>query len=270
MDSAPALGLPEVMLGLVPGWGGAWLVPNLVGADKAVTLIVENPLNQGKTLGGQAAYDFGLADAVFNGADFLEQSLLWAASVLRGETVVERAEVDRGEAWDAAIERAERHRRGQDRRRLPRRGQGRRADRRGARHRPRRRLRGRGRRPRGDVADRRAARLALLVRPRAEAGQAARRRARQVAGPPGDQGGHRRCRPDGQPARAALRTPPRGAGRADRPRPGARRQGRRLRPRRDRQAARQGPDQPGQGQPPQGAGRPARPTSRWPSATPTS
>ena len=90
MDSAPALGLPEVMLGLVPGWGGAWLVPNLVGADKAVTLIVENPLNQGRTLGGQAAYDFGLADAVFNGADFLEQSLLWAAYVLRGETVVER------------------------------------------------------------------------------------------------------------------------------------------------------------------------------------
>ena len=105
MDSAPALGLPEVMLGLVPGWGGAWLVPNLVGADKAVTLILENPLNQGRTLGGQAAYDFGLADAVCNGADFLEQSLLWAASVVRGEVVVERPEVDRGEAWDAAIER---------------------------------------------------------------------------------------------------------------------------------------------------------------------
>ena len=95
------------MLGLVPGWGGAWLVPNLVGADKAVTLILENPLNQGKTLGGQAAYDLGLADAVFNGADFLEQSLLWAASVVRGETVVERPEVDRGEAWDAAVKRAE-------------------------------------------------------------------------------------------------------------------------------------------------------------------
>ncbi len=105
MDSAPALGLPEVMLGLVPGWGGAYLVPNLLGAEKAVTLILENPLNQGKTLGGQAAYDFGLADAVFNGVDFLEQSLLWAASVLRDEIHVERAEVDRGAAWDTAIER---------------------------------------------------------------------------------------------------------------------------------------------------------------------
>lgn len=107
MDSAPALGLPEVMLGLVPGWGGAYLVPNLVGADKAVTLVVENPLNNGKTLGGKAAYEIGLADAVFSGADYLEQSLLWADAVLRGEIVVERPEVDRGEAWDAAVARGQ-------------------------------------------------------------------------------------------------------------------------------------------------------------------
>src|SRR4051794_37509612 len=100
MDSAPALGLPEVMLGLVPGWGGAFLVPDLLGADKAVTVILENPLNNGRTLTGAAAYELGLADAVFSGADFLEQSLLWAARVLTGETKVERPEVDRGEAWD--------------------------------------------------------------------------------------------------------------------------------------------------------------------------
>ena len=106
MDSAPALGLPEVMLGLVPGWGGAYLVPNLIGADKAVTVILENPLNNGKTLGGKAAYEIGLADACFSGADFLEQSLLWAASVISGETVVERPEVDKGEAWSAAVARA--------------------------------------------------------------------------------------------------------------------------------------------------------------------
>jgi 3-hydroxyacyl-CoA dehydrogenase/enoyl-CoA hydratase/carnithine racemase len=106
MDSAPALGLPEVMLGLVPGWGGAYLVPNLIGADRAVTVILENPLNNGKTLGGKAAYEIGLADACFSGADYLEQSLLWAASVLTGETVVERPEIDKGEAWSAAVARA--------------------------------------------------------------------------------------------------------------------------------------------------------------------
>ncbi len=102
-DSAPALGLPEVMLGLVPGWGGAYLVPNLIGAAGAVRLIVENPLNQGKTLTGHQAFEAGLADAEFSGADFLEQSLLWAARVLTGETTPRRAEVDRGEAWDQAV-----------------------------------------------------------------------------------------------------------------------------------------------------------------------
>ncbi len=102
-DSAPAIGLPEVMLGLVPGWGGAYLLPNLVGAATAVKLIIENPLNQGRTLTGHAAFQAGLADAEFEGADFLEQSLLWAARVLTGEVTPTRAEVDRGAAWDAAV-----------------------------------------------------------------------------------------------------------------------------------------------------------------------
>ena len=104
-DSAAALGLPEVMLGLVPGWGGAWLVPNLLGAEAAVKLILENPLNNGKSLKGAEAFAFGLADAVFEGADFLEQSLAWAGAVLNGEIVVDRAQPDRGEAWDAALAR---------------------------------------------------------------------------------------------------------------------------------------------------------------------
>ena len=103
MDSAPALGLPEVMLGLIPGWGGAFLVPNLVGPEKAVKLILENPLNNGKTLGGKAAFELGLADACFSGADYLEQSLLWAADVLTGKVTVERSKIDRGESWDAAV-----------------------------------------------------------------------------------------------------------------------------------------------------------------------
>ncbi len=107
------------MLGLVPGWGGAYLVPNLLGADKAVTVILENPLNNGKTLNGAAAYEIGLADAVFSGADYLEQSLLWASAVLRGEIVVERPEIDRGEAWDAAVARGRALVQAQDRRRQP-------------------------------------------------------------------------------------------------------------------------------------------------------
>src|SRR3954465_7002574 len=102
-DSAAALGLPEVMLGLVPGWGGAYLLPNLVGAATAVRVILENPLNQGRALTGHAAFEAGLADAEFGGADFLEQSLSWAARVLTGSLTVDRPEPDRGPAWDDAV-----------------------------------------------------------------------------------------------------------------------------------------------------------------------
>ncbi|MBC3984374.1 enoyl-CoA hydratase/isomerase family protein [Streptomyces sp. AC536] len=101
----PAFALPEVFLGLVPGWGGCTLLPNLIGADRAVSVIIENALNQNRQLKGQQVFDLGIADALFEGADFLERSLLWTASVLSGEVEVARAEVDRGEAWDAAVER---------------------------------------------------------------------------------------------------------------------------------------------------------------------
>ncbi|GHA98963.1 3-hydroxyacyl-CoA dehydrogenase NAD-binding domain-containing protein [Streptomyces chryseus] len=101
----PAFSLPEVFLGLVPGWGGCALLPNLIGADRAVSVIIENSLNQNKQLKGKQVYELGIADALFEGADFLEQSLIWTASVLRGELQVVRPEIDRGEAWDQAVAR---------------------------------------------------------------------------------------------------------------------------------------------------------------------
>ncbi len=99
----PAISLPECFLGLIPGWGGTWLLPNLVGADRAVTVIVENPLNGNRSLTGRRAATLGIADATFAPADFLEQSLGWAGRVLRGEVTVDRPEPDRGPAWDAAV-----------------------------------------------------------------------------------------------------------------------------------------------------------------------
>ena len=72
---------PECFLGLVPGWGGAYLLPNLIGADAAVTVIIENALNQNRMLTGPQAAELGIADAMFEPADFLEQSLRWAAQV---------------------------------------------------------------------------------------------------------------------------------------------------------------------------------------------
>jgi 3-hydroxyacyl-CoA dehydrogenase/enoyl-CoA hydratase/carnithine racemase len=105
-SGAAAVAFPEVFLGLVPGWGGSQLLPNLVGADKAVTVIVENAMNQNRMLKARQAYELGIADVLLEPADFLERSLEWASAVVRGETVVERPEVDRGDAWDQALARA--------------------------------------------------------------------------------------------------------------------------------------------------------------------
>ncbi|MER5353272.1 3-hydroxyacyl-CoA dehydrogenase NAD-binding domain-containing protein [Kitasatospora sp. NPDC002551] len=99
----PAFSLPEVFLGLVPGWGGCSILPNLIGPAKAVKVIIENSMAQNKQLKGKDVFELGIADAIFEPADFLEQSLLWAARVLTGDVVVEREAIDRGKAWDDAV-----------------------------------------------------------------------------------------------------------------------------------------------------------------------
>jgi 3-hydroxyacyl-CoA dehydrogenase/enoyl-CoA hydratase/carnithine racemase len=101
--SASGIALPECFLGLFPGWGGAFIVPNLIGADRAVQLIIENPLSQNKMLSGRQAYELGLADAIFDSADFLARSLDWAGQIVAESLTVTRSEVDRGEAWHAAL-----------------------------------------------------------------------------------------------------------------------------------------------------------------------
>jgi len=42
--------LPEVFLGLVPGWGGATILPQLIGPEKAVQVIISNALNNNTML----------------------------------------------------------------------------------------------------------------------------------------------------------------------------------------------------------------------------
>ncbi|WBB81758.1 3-hydroxyacyl-CoA dehydrogenase NAD-binding domain-containing protein [Micromonospora sp. WMMD882] len=99
---ATALALPEVSLGLVPGWGGTQLLPNLIGIPAATQVIIQNPLMQNKMLKPRQAAELGIADVLLEPADFLERSLEWAAGVVRGEVTVTRPEVDR-EMWDGVL-----------------------------------------------------------------------------------------------------------------------------------------------------------------------
>ncbi|MFZ3414626.1 3-hydroxyacyl-CoA dehydrogenase NAD-binding domain-containing protein [Arthrobacter sp. 3Tela_A] len=104
---AGALALPEAFIGLVPGWGGVYLLPRLIGPENAVKVMIENPLSNNRTLSGPAAYKLGVADALFEPADFLEQSLAWASRVITGTenvsrpNAVEPSEV--ADRWDAAV-----------------------------------------------------------------------------------------------------------------------------------------------------------------------
>jgi len=102
-SGAAALSLPECFLGLVPGWGGTYLLPNLIGPASAINVIVDNSLSQNRQLKPVDAMKFGIADALFEPADFLEESLRWTALVLRGDVAVARPDFDRGVAWQGTV-----------------------------------------------------------------------------------------------------------------------------------------------------------------------
>ena len=82
--AAPAIALPEVFLGLLPGWGGAYLLPNLIGIRNSLKVIIENPLKQNRMLSPEETYKLGIADAIFEPQRFIEDSVAWADKVLGG------------------------------------------------------------------------------------------------------------------------------------------------------------------------------------------
>ena len=92
LASTAFIGLPECFLGLVPGWGGATILPKLIGPEKAVQVIILNALNNNTMLKAKDALGLGVVDAVYEPADFLENSIKFAASVISGNKKIERAD----------------------------------------------------------------------------------------------------------------------------------------------------------------------------------
>lgn len=60
------IGLPEVLLGVQPGWGGSVRLPRLIGSIKALELILA-----GKTVDARTAYKLGMVDAAVPERQFL-------------------------------------------------------------------------------------------------------------------------------------------------------------------------------------------------------
>ena len=105
-SAAPAIALPEVFLGLIPGWGGAYLLPNLIGIRNALKVIIENPLKQNRMLKPQEVLELGIADVMFDSPRFLEESLAWADQVLNGKKIKRKNEpgkVEKATVWSPAV-----------------------------------------------------------------------------------------------------------------------------------------------------------------------
>ena len=75
------IGLPEVNLGILPGWGGTQRLPRLIGLAAALDLILT-----GKSLDGKRAVRAGLADAVVPEAIFPE----WAERFAREKSAARK------------------------------------------------------------------------------------------------------------------------------------------------------------------------------------
>lgn len=101
-----ALGLPETALGLVPGWGGCYLLPRLLGAEQALRVIVDNPARN-RTLTAQQALDVGLVDTIARARgeqEFLDDAMAWTTEVVAGATGPHREDHTRDAAvWQEAV-----------------------------------------------------------------------------------------------------------------------------------------------------------------------
>jgi enoyl-CoA hydratase len=63
------LGLPEVKLGLIPGWGGTQRLPRVIGAKHGAELLIT-----GKALGGKDALEYGLIDRIVDGGQLVAEA----------------------------------------------------------------------------------------------------------------------------------------------------------------------------------------------------
>lgn len=72
------IALPEVLLGIIPGWGGTQRLPRLIGLEKAMDMILT-----GKALDAKRAKKMGLVDKVAPKEVLEEKALAWAAELAK-------------------------------------------------------------------------------------------------------------------------------------------------------------------------------------------
>jgi enoyl-CoA hydratase/carnithine racemase len=88
------VGLPEVLLGVIPGGGGTQRLPRLIGSSRAKELILT-----GRQVRSDEALSIGLVNRVVPADDVLDTALAWAAEFARGPLVAHqlaKSAIDQG------------------------------------------------------------------------------------------------------------------------------------------------------------------------------
>ncbi len=93
-------GVPEILLGVIPGGGGTQRLPRLVGSSRAKEMIMT-----GRQVRAEEALAIGLVNRVVAPGDVLDAALAWGAELAAGPLVAHglaKGAVDRG--LDAGLE----------------------------------------------------------------------------------------------------------------------------------------------------------------------
>ncbi|XP_010915852.1 peroxisomal fatty acid beta-oxidation multifunctional protein [Elaeis guineensis] len=86
------LGLPELTLGIIPGFGGTQRLPRLVGLPKAIEMMLLS-----KTIRAKEGKECGLIDAIVSPEELMKMSRLWALEI-----------AERRKPWISSLRRTDR------------------------------------------------------------------------------------------------------------------------------------------------------------------
>jgi enoyl-CoA hydratase/carnithine racemase len=77
-DEKAVLGLPEINLGIIPGWGGTQRLPRLIGRTRALEMAL-----MGRRINAREAYDWGLINKVSRPGEVMKDAKDYAGQLAK-------------------------------------------------------------------------------------------------------------------------------------------------------------------------------------------